>query len=302
VLPAVKQRPNMNCTDHFGQNIKLSDGLLLAAGPEGRSWLVNLVSRQVIALPLSSIATENPGLSTSLVEGAVFAGVAHSGTAIRVTPQTLPKYIRWLVRYHLFTKQTPALLRQGAQNLSAAGSSHLSEFVSRKADEETGHHNLAFLDLEALGLGLSAAEVIRLVQPPSANVLISKLREYVESSEPIGLLGFSYCMERMTIEKDESFISGIEEMCSPMSACRFLRVHSGTGSDRDHTNEQLALFKTLDFGKLTAVVQAAFETAKTIMSLDTIDQVLSDDEIDHRLGICLKIQSGNTAGSAFVMI
>jgi hypothetical protein len=302
VLPAVKQRPIINFTDLFGQNIRLSDGLLLTAGPGGKSWLVNLVSRQVIALPVSAIATEKPGLSTSLVEGAVFAGVAHSGAAVRVTPQTLPKYIRWLVRYQLFTEQTPALLRQGAQNLAVAGSNHLAEFVSRKADEETGHHNLAFLDLEALGLGLSVAEVIRLVRPPSANVLVSKLREYVESSEPIGLLGFSYCMERMTIEKDESFISGIEAMCLPMSACRFLRVHSGTGSDRDHTIEQLALFETLDFGKLTAVVQAAFETAKMIMTLDTIDQVLSDDEIDHRLGICRQSRAGNTAGSAFVMV
>jgi hypothetical protein len=196
---------------------------------------------------------------------------------------TLPRYIRWLVRYYLFTEQTPALLRQGARNFSTAGRSDLSKFVSKKADEETGHDRLAFLDLEALGF--SAAEVIRLIQPPSANVLVSKLRDYVESPEPIALLGFSYCMERMTIEKDESFFSSIEEICSPKSksACRFLRVHSGIGNDRDHTFEQLALFETLDFDQLTIVVRAAFETAKTITTLDTIDQILSDEEINYRL-------------------
>ena len=79
-------------------------------------------------------------------------------------------------------------------------------------------------------------------------------------------------MERMTIDKDESFISGIEEICSPKSACRFLKVHSGMGNDRDHTYEQLAIFETLDLDQLTFVVQAAFETAKTIATLDTIDQ------------------------------
>ena len=87
----------------------------------------------------------------------------------------------------------------------------------------------------------------------------------------------------MTIEKDESFLSSIEEICSPKSACRFLRAHSGIGNDRDHTNEQLALFETLNFDQLTIIVQAAFETAKMIMTLDTIDQILSDEEIDRRL-------------------
>ena len=170
----------MKRADHIGQNIGLSEGLLLTAVPDGRSWLVNLVSREVIALPLSSIATERRSVSAALVEGAVFAGVAHSGISVAATPQTLPRYIRWLVRYHLFTAQTPALLRQGAQNLSAAGRIDLSEFVATKADEETGHDRLAFLDLEALGI--SAAEVIRLIQPPSANVLVSKLRDYVRIS------------------------------------------------------------------------------------------------------------------------
>ena len=271
----------MKRTGHIGQNIRLSEGLLLTAVPDGRSWLVDLISREVVALPLSNIAAERPSVSAALVEGAVFAGVAHSGVSVRATPQTLPRYIRWLVRYHLFTAQVPALLRQGAQNLSAAGRVDLSEFVATKADEETGHDRLAFLDLEALGL--SAAEVIRLVQPPSANVLVSKLRDYVESPEPIALLGFSYCMERMTLDKDESYISSIEEICSPKSAFRFLRVHSGMGNDRDHTYEQLAIFETLDIDQLTFVVRAAFETAKMITTLDTIDQILSDEEIDYRL-------------------
>jgi hypothetical protein len=263
------------------QTITLSDGLLLVAVPEGQAWLVNLVSPQVVALPLSSIACESPSMSASFVEGAVFAGVVHPGAAVRATPMTLPRYIRWLVRYYLFTEQTPALLRQGARNLCTAGRSDLSRFVSRKADEETGHDRLAYLDLEALGF--SAAEVIRVIQPPSANVLVRKLRDYVESPEPIALLGFSYCMERMAIEKDEDFVSSIDEVCSPRSASRFLRVHSGIGNDRDHTLSQLALFETLDSDQLTVVVRAVFETAKTITTLDTIDQFLSDEEIDYRL-------------------
>ena len=114
-------------------------------------------------------------------------------------------------------------------------------------------------------------------------MLISKLRDYVESPEPIALFGFSYCIERMTIEKDESFVSSMEEICSSKSACRFLRVHSGIGNDRDHTNEQLALFETMDFDQLTFVVRAAFETSKMITTLDMIDQILSDEEVAHRL-------------------
>ena len=295
----------MGRTGYTGQSIMLSDGLLLTAVPEGGSWLVNLVTRQVFALPSSGIAAERRNVSTSSVEGAVFAGVGHSGASTRAHPNDATKLYPLVNTLSPLYCTDPCSSSSGANNLCAAGRRDLSEFVLRKADEETGHDRLALLDLEALGL--PEAEVIRLIQPPSASVLVSKLRGYVKSPEPIALLGFSYCMERMTIEKDETFISSIDEICSPKSASRFLRVHSGTGNDRDHTNEQLTLFETLDFDELTIVARAAFETAKTIATLDTIYQTLSDEEINNELNlswysnICRTVSGKGGAERAFVM-
>ena len=156
----------------------------------------------------------------------------------------MPRYIRWLAGNYVFAGQTPGLFRRGGERFDAAGRPDLAAFARQKADEETGHAELAFRDLEELGL--PAAEVIRLVAPPSANAFADRFQSYVESSEPIALFGFSYCLERMAVGRDDAFIRNVEAVCPPGTrACRFLKVHSMVGSDAGHVREQLAAFEAL---------------------------------------------------------
>jgi len=169
-----------------------------------------------------------------------------------------------------------------AERFDASGRRDLAEFARQKAIEETGHAELAYRDLE--GLGLPAAMVVPLIQPPSANAFADRFRAYVESSEPIGLFGFSYCLERMAVERDDAFIRRVEGLCPPASqACRFLKVHSTIGSDKTHVHEQLSLFESFTGAELKRVVCAAYETAELLARQPLTDQALSDAEIDRRL-------------------
>jgi pyrroloquinoline quinone (PQQ) biosynthesis protein C len=211
----------------------------------------------------------------------------------------LLRYIRWLAGNYVFAGQTPGLFRRGAERFDAAGRRDLAEFARQKAVEESGHAELAYRDLEALGL--PAAKVVRLVAPPSAQAFAERFEANVESSEPIALFGFSYCLERMAVERDGAFIRKVEAVCPPGSrALRFLKVHSTIGSDSGHVHEQLSVFESFTNSELTTVTRAAYETAEMLAQQPLMDQTLSDEEISRRLrlaGVLVALPAANTTGN-----
>jgi hypothetical protein len=264
------------------QCIRISPTTLLIAVPDGRCWGMEVGSSSVTALPVSPVAAERAGLAASLVEGAISAGLAPTGSASSSRSYTLPRYIRWLAGNYVFAGQTPGLFRHGAQRFEASGRRDLADFARQKAAEEDGHAGLAFQDLQALGL--PAAEVIRLVEPPSARVFVERFRAHVESGTPIALFGFSYCLERMAVGRDEAFVRAIQALCPPQCrAYRFLKVHSDTGSDRAHVHEQLAFFEALPGAELEVIACAAYDTAVLLARQPLMDQALFDEEIERRL-------------------
>jgi hypothetical protein len=262
--------------------VQISPKTLLIAVPDGRCWLMVVGSPGVSALPVSAVAAERSTLAASAVEGAIAAGLAGTGHVPACGPYTLLRYIRWLVGNYVFAGQTPGLFRLGAERLAAAGRPDLAKFALQKAAEESGHAELAYRDLEALGL--PATDVIRLVEPPSANAFAERFRTYVDANEPVALFGFSYCLERMAVERDREFIRSVEAICPPGSrALRFLKVHSVIGSDSGHVHEQLAVFESLSAAELSEVVRAAYETARMVARQTQMDRALCDEEISRRL-------------------
>jgi hypothetical protein len=264
------------------QCIQASPTTLLMAVPDGRSWLLDIGSSSVTTLSVSTVARERASVAASLVEGAIAAGLAGTRQSSPAASYTLPRYIRWLAGNYVFAGQTPGLFRRGAERFEKAGRPDLASFARQKAEEEQGHADLAFRDLE--GLGLPAAEVIRVIEPPSAGVFIDRFRSYVESSEPVALFGFSYCLERMAAYRDETFIHNVKLICPHEArAYRFLKVHSGVGADSAHVDEQLSFFETLTGGELTAVVRATYETAELLARQPHIDGAVSDEETERNL-------------------
>ncbi|MFN0300539.1 MAG: hypothetical protein ACKVQU_09315 [Burkholderiales bacterium] len=271
------------------QSIQISPQALLIGVPDGRSWVAAIDKSAIKALPVSKIAAGHASLAASLVEGALYAGLTGNGDSTTETernaalpkPYTLSRYIRWLVGNYVFAAQTPGLFRRGAARFDATGRADLAAFARKKAEEEEGHSQLAYRDLE--GLGLPAEQVVRLVEPPSANIFAEQFRSYVESSTPIALFGFSYSLERMAVERDAAFIRKIEAICPPgVHAFRFLKVHSTIGSDSTHVHEQLSYFASLTNEELATIASAVYETARLLARQSFMDDVLSDDEIERR--------------------
>src|SRR4051794_11137580 len=92
----------------LAQSIQITSSRLLTAMPDGRSWLVELSSSLLTALPISPIAMTRSSVTASLVEGAISAGLTQTGFTPSVGSRTsLPGYIRWLVGNYVFAGQTP---------------------------------------------------------------------------------------------------------------------------------------------------------------------------------------------------
>jgi hypothetical protein len=174
------------------------------------------------------------------------------------------------------------LFRRAAERFIESDRPDLADFALKKAAEEDGHSALAYRDLEAFGL--PATETIRIIDPPSAAQFIERFRIYVESKRPVALFGFSYCLERMALGRDEAFIRAVEGVCPPnCRAFRFLKVHSNVGSDHTHVDEQLAFFESLPESDLIPIIRAAYETAELLARQSMMDQALTDEEIGRRL-------------------
>jgi hypothetical protein len=263
------------------QSIQLSATRLLTAMVDGRAWLIDLNSARAAALPVTAVAAERSSLAASFVEAAISAGLMRGEHLTRTVAFTLPGYIRWLTGNYLFAGQTPTLFRRAAERFEQLGRPDLAEFSLKKAAEEDGHAKLAYRDLEALGL--PAADTIRAIQPPSAVEFVEHFRGYVESRAPVALFGFSYCLERMAIGRDDSFVQTVEGACPPKCrAFRFLKVHSNVGSDHGHVDEQLVFFESLPGSDLIPITCAAYETAELLARQPLMDRALTDEEIGRR--------------------
>ena len=261
--------------------LQMTQDVHLIAAQDGRCWVMRPGASCLIALPVSAVAAHSSSFAASLLEGAIRAGLTERVDAA-APPYTLLGYIRWLVGNYIFAGQTPGLFLLAAESFERSGRRDLADFARGKAREEDGHANLAYLDLEALGL--PASQTIQALAPPSSKVFAERFRSYVESSEPIALFGFSYCLERMAAERDEAFIEKVMAVCPPGShAFRFLKVHSAIGSDKAHVDEQLAFFERLSEGELAIVARAAHATGQLLARQAQIDAELSDDEIERRL-------------------
>jgi hypothetical protein len=249
---------------------------------DGRAWLVELGSSRIRGLLVSAVAAERSSMAATFIEAAIGAGLAQTTCSPSTTCYTLAGYLRWLAGNFVFAGQTPRLFRRAAQRFAEVGRPDLAEFALKKAAEEDGHSALAYRDLEAFGL--PAEETIRAIEPPSAAGFVDRFRTYVESRTPVALFGFSYCLERMALGRDEAFIRMVEEICPPnCRAFRFLKVHSNVGSDHAHVDEQLAFFDSLPESDLIPIIRAAYETAELLARQSLMDQALTDQEIGRRL-------------------
>ena len=119
--------------------------------------------------------------------------------------------------------------------------------------------------------------------PPSANAFADRVQSYVESSELIAPFGFSYCLERMAVGRDDVFIRNVEAVRPWGRPCRFSRGTAWSVATRSRARAA---------GGLRGVGPRGARDGRTRRVRDrgnagdaaVINEAMSDEEIGRRRG------------------
>lgn len=191
---------------------------------------------------------------------------------------------RWIWRlasaYHM-TSPVPALMKEAARSFAANGNSALAAWALEKAEEEKGHDLLALKDIQSLGY--NAEVVVKTLIPPAAKALMDYFTRSVRDNNPIDCVGYTYTMERLSLNVGEDYIQKVEElMPRSINATRCLRVHSSVGADAGHADENVSLVAKLNPAERTRIARACYETALIFFSPPSGDYI-TDGELQEIL-------------------
>jgi len=223
-----------------------------------------------------SIETTKKLLDTAIVLGKRAASVEQELPALSVT-----NWVWSLINQYHSTHSTPVLMEEASIHFAARGNKHLAAWAEQKAIEETGHDRLALLDIESLGY--KAQALVQAFISPSAKSLLDYFISSVENPDPIGVVGYSYTLERISLAVKKRHIQAIEAIIpSGINATRCLRVHSSIGSDVEHVEETIAMVARLTPAERNNIAIACYETAKINFSSRENDYP-SARELEHKL-------------------
>ncbi|NJL51159.1 MAG: hypothetical protein HC930_01185 [Hydrococcus sp. SU_1_0] len=219
---------------------------------------------------IGSIETTKKLLDTAIVLGKRAASVEEEFPALSVN-----NWVWSLINQYHSTHSTPVLMQEASIHFAAQGKKHLAAWAEQKAIEETGHDRLALLDIESLGY--KAQDLVQAFMSPSAKSLLAYFISSVENPDPIGVVGYSYTLERISLAVKTSHIQGIEALIpSGINATRCLRVHSSIGSDVEHVEETIAMVARLTSVERNRIAIACYETAKLYFSTSKQDFPLAN--------------------------
>lgn len=262
--------------------ISLTEGETLWVGGDGRCVVAADGEEPGLRFQVPPVGDAACRATQAMLDGAIFAGLSRAGPDPRGGEWDLLRYIFWLVGNYHFASATPPTFRLAADRFRRDGRPDLADFAEVKAREETNHHLLAYRDIAALGL--AADRVIEDLRPPSADAFVDFFRSLVQSPEPAGCFGFSYCLERLSLLRDAGFIARIRSLLpGGVQATRFLVVHSAVGNDSEHVTEVIEFIHGLPSADRAAIARAAFQTALLLNRQHDVDRDLTNAELCRRL-------------------
>lgn len=219
---------------------QVAPGEVVVANAE-RAWLHRPDMHSPFAQPMTGPTDE--ATTAHLLDGAIAAGQRAGLASVTAPPPplTLPRWAWRLAGYYHLTTHTPSLLRHAGQRFAAAGQTALADWATEKAREEAGHDRLALRDLEALGL--PAAKVVEVWQPPMALAMVARFRAEAHApGSPLGVVGYAHTVERLAMALGADYIASVRAVLPRgVDATRCLRVHSATGSDASHVDDNISL-------------------------------------------------------------
>ncbi|BAY50431.1 hypothetical protein SAMD00079811_80600 (plasmid) [Scytonema sp. HK-05] len=170
---------------------------------------------------------------------------------------------RWVWRlagaYHS-SRHTTRLMEEARDRFAASGRHSLAQWAAQKAREEAGHERLALLDIQSMGYNAEA--VVQALVPSPIQALVDYFFQSVQTSDPIGCVGFFYTAERLGTFQGEEYIQSVQALLAPGThATRWLRIHSGVGAEVKHIEETVEVVAELTLQERICVAKACYETA-----------------------------------------
>lgn len=198
-----------------------------------------------------------------LLDGAIHLGFARIRENLATPALSLASYIVALIGAYHTSVDTPRNLLRAARRFEHLGRPEVAAYLEDRAREETGHDRLALKDLRALGM--PAERLVANFIPEGIKPLCKRFDELCAQDYPIGSIGYSYCLERIAALKQEGDIAKVKALCPDgIDATRFLRSHSGLGSEAMHVEETIAFVATLPPDDRIKVVRETYESAVTM--------------------------------------
>jgi hypothetical protein len=198
-----------------------------------------------------------------LLDGAINLGFAGIEKNLATPPLTIAGYAVALIGAYHTSVDTPRNLLRAARRFEELGRPEVAAYLEERAREETGHDRLALKDLRALGL--PAERLVGNFIPEGIKPLCKRFDDLCAEDYPIGCIGYSYCLERIAALKQEDDIEKVRAICPEgVDATRFLRSHSGLGSEVMHVKETVAFVASLPAADRIKVVQETYKSAVTM--------------------------------------
>ncbi len=244
--------------------VVLPGNIAVVASEIGQFWMVALNDHGEIhpfAGPMTGPGSR--GSTAALLDGAVACGFGGEMEQPKERAASLSRYVFDLVRAYHNARRTPGHFRQAAARFTELHRPDIASYLERHAREETGHERLVLKDLRALGL--PAGRIVANLISEGVERLCALFDRLSASDYPVGVIGYSYCFESMAAVIGKSEVAAFQALWPEgVDASRFLRTHSGLGSEVSHVKDMIGFIASLPASDRTEIVQAAHEAALTI--------------------------------------
>jgi hypothetical protein len=235
------------------------DEVAIIAQETGQFWFAELGTDRTFQ-PFASPMTGSgaPGSTAGLLNGTIALAFGSDGAP--PCAASLPRYVFDIAGTYHNARRTPGHFRRAAKRLRKSDRPDLADYLEVHAREETGHHNLVLKDLRALGL--PAERLVANLVHEAIVPLCEFFDRLAETEYPIGCIGYSYCFESIAALKRGEEVAALTALWPKgIDAGRFLRTHSGIGSEASHVQDMIEFIAGLPAEDRIAIVLATYATA-----------------------------------------
>lgn len=269
--------------------VNVTDDVAIVARESGDVWFHTRSTAKKSVDPFAKPMTGDGavGSTVRLLDGAINLGFAKVETRLARREPTLAAYIVALAGCYHTSVHTPRNLCGAANRFKELGRPEVADYLEDRAHEETGHDRLALKDLRALGV--PAERLVANFIPEGIKPLCERFDDLCAQDYPIGCIGYAYCLERISALKQKSDVDRVRALCpGGVDATRFLRTHSGLGSEVAHVEEAIKFIASLPANDRISVVQETYQSASIMAEGYNRELLKSDaeilDELEESLG------------------